>query len=132
MILNIIRHALLASLWLQACSPAKKGMENKGKSDSIAAVEQSIRVSFFSRGEGINGTAREQFEKEFPEQAKKVGVGFEIQKSHWGREGETDFCIRLSVKNTRDGNNKIKAWCRTFAETNDRIYVGENEPCKGQ
>ncbi|MEY4110004.1 MAG: hypothetical protein RLZZ46_358 [Bacteroidota bacterium] len=126
---------LLAAVLILACSSFQQGKIAKSsvkESENPGKTTESIRVSFFSRGEGINAPAREIFEKQLDKELKDEANLFEFKKSFWGREGETDYCITFNPKSTQKQKNKIKNWCKAFADSYDRIYVGENEPCKGQ
>jgi hypothetical protein len=115
-----------------ACRQTKSSAEPSGRMLNSPAAGERLRISFFSKGEGINGTALKKFEAELPKWASAEGIEYRSEKTHWGREGETDICLELSVKNTSSENSKIKTWCRQFAAENDRIYIGENEPCRRQ
>ena len=49
-------------------------------------------VSFYSSGQGIDASTRDEFEKLMNTYPKKIS----FEPKHWGREGETDYCLTLS------------------------------------
>ena len=60
--------------------------------------------------------------------AGKVGKNVDYEKTGWGREGETDYCLRLNELTLKEQSDFI-------AQTNDVlkgakwVHVYENQPC---
>src|SRR5688572_16103050 len=62
--------------------------------DVQVPVEEKYRflVSFYSIGQGIDGDVQQKFLDWVNGYAKKVV----FEEAHWGREGEVDYCFKLT------------------------------------
>jgi hypothetical protein len=119
---------------LIACSSSKKSFENSSNetvsnSESLADSIYSLRISFISIGSGTDKKTKqeyEQFLKQFEESNK---VTILLDKASWGKEGEIDFCIKLT--GLSDALRK-----QFIQETKDKlknsklVRIYENTTCK--
>ncbi|HEY0261531.1 MAG TPA: hypothetical protein VGB95_00785 [Chitinophagales bacterium] len=53
-------------------------------------------MTFGSIGSGTNSNAYKQFQQFISNYEKKKGKKLEYESVHWGMEGETDYCFKLS------------------------------------
>ena len=59
----------------------------------------------------------------------KLGKKVDYEKTHWGREGETDFCLELTEL-TQEQQADFVSRTRKLMETAEHLSIYENEPCK--
>jgi len=85
-----------------------------------------LTISFISKGSGIDYKTEEDFEKWLQEQPKHPAY----EKTHWGREGETNFCLKLEELSTREQEIFVKD-VRTKLADKDLVLIAEYAPCKG-
>jgi hypothetical protein len=100
---------------------------NTGIVDPIPAVEDTnatrLVVSFISKGEGIDYKTKDEFEKWL---GMRGNVTWET--TSWGREGEVNFCFRLSNMQTREQDIFVRD-VRTFFTDKELVLVSEWAPC---
>ena len=80
-------------------------------------------VSFISKGEGIDETTRLEFEQWL---LNYGGVTWEI--TSWGREGEKNYCFRLTNMDARRQEVFVRD-VRTFMTDKPLVFVNEWAPC---
>lgn len=85
-----------------------------------------LTISFISRGEGIDYKTKESFEKWLKDQPKHPA--YEV--THWGREGETNFCLKLNELSTREQEIFVRD-VRTQLTDKPLVLVSEYAACKG-
>lgn len=93
--------------------------------DSGQAIYR-LTVSFISKGAGIDYKTQESFEKWLKEQPKHPA--YEV--THWGREGETNYCLKLNELSTREQGIFVRD-VRTQLTDKELVFVSENAVCKG-
>ncbi len=86
-----------------------------------------ISVSFISRGEGIDYKTQETFENWLKEHPKHPAYVV----TNWGREGETNYCLKLNELSTREQEIFVRD-VRTMLADNKLVIVDEHVPCKGR
>ena len=86
-------------------------------------------VSFYSIGAGAEYDFIIKFEDSVGKYAGKIGKNIDYEKSGWGREGETDFCLRLNELTLSQQAEFIKE-TRELLKTAKWVHVNENEPCR--
>ena len=79
-----------------ATTPEAVIPETKIKADSVKEDLYRFTVVFFSIGEGTENKYMTAFEDFIGVFAGKVGKNVDYEKTGWGREGETDYCLRLN------------------------------------
>lgn len=85
-----------------------------------------LTVSFISKGEGIDYKTQEAFEnwlKDYPKHP-----AYEV--THWGREGEMNYCLKLNELSTREQEIFVRD-VRTQLTDKPLVFVTEYAKCKG-
>jgi len=131
-----MRHILIfiAITSFFACSSSKKSTENsnsefEANSETTADSIYSLRVSFISIGSGTDRKARKEYEQfiiQF-EQSNKVTVL--LEKANWGKEGEIDFCIKLTGLNN-DLQKQFIQGTKDNLKDSKLVRIYENTSCK--
>jgi hypothetical protein len=85
-----------------------------------------LTISFISKGEGIDYKTQESFENWLKEQPKRPS--YEV--THWGREGETNYCLKLNELSTREQGIFVRD-VRTQLTDKPLVFVSEYAACKG-
>lgn len=80
-------------------------------------------VSFISKGEGIDYKTKEEFEKWLAMREK-----FTYETTNWGREGEVNYCFRMTGISTREQDIFVRD-VRTFLTDKSLVLVSEYEKC---
>lgn len=83
-----------------------------------------VTISFASRGSGIDHATQATFLKWMGEFQPHVVY----EETHWGREGEVDYCLKLSELSTKDQERFVKE-ARSQLGNKDLIFLKENTPC---
>src|ERR1051326_3272637 len=93
---------------------------------STAPQNNNVRyvVSFYSIGQGIDGTTHNEFVKFLNSYPKKIS----FEPKHWGREGETDYCLALSELNPRSETEFITK-AKTILAKSKLVHEKENAQC---
>jgi hypothetical protein len=131
-----MRHILIfiAITSFFACSSSKKSTENsnsefEANSETTADSIYSLRVSFISIGSGTDRKARKEYEQfiiQF-EQSNKVTVL--LEKANWGKEGEIDFCIKLTGL-SNDLQKQFIQGTKDNLKDSKLVRIYENTSCK--
>src|SRR5258708_335160 len=121
---------LIGILNIFACSSSKKASTAVliKSNDSIKVVNYRLIVSFISTGQGPDIKAKAEFKNYISnfEQSQNVKISYE--EIHWGREGESDYCMKLSELNSVQQNNFINGVKNIF-NGNKLVFIKENSPC---
>ena len=88
-----------------------------------------FNVSFISIGSGIDSKAKQAFIEFIRSFEEKNKVKIIYETAPWGREGETDFCFKLSDLNK---GNQIKfiADSKDNLKNSKLVRFTENTTCK--
>ncbi len=88
-------------------------------------------VSFYSICCGINRQAQEKFDKFITGYEKKRGKRLAKTAIRWGKEGEIDYCLRLSELSPRE--RKIFIYrVRLLLKRSKLVHINENVPCRSE
>ncbi len=82
-----------------------------------------LKVSFISKGEGIDYQTKEEFEKWLGMREK-----FVYEMRTWGREGEFTYCFRMTNVSTREQDIFVKD-VRTFLTDKPLVVIEEMVKC---
>jgi hypothetical protein len=96
------------------------------KKDTIIA-NQSLTVSFISKGSGIDKVAFNTFKKSIETHDSLNGCKLTYQVKNWGREGERDFYF--PSQNTKKYNEFVMGTEKIF-NSNNRVRIKKNVPAK--
>ncbi len=105
------------------------------KTDATAKLDSSkgdlyrLSVVFFSIGSGTDNKAMTAYEDFISDFAVKSGKNIDFERTPWGREGETDYCLRL---NELDAKGQVDFVQQTKEKLKDAkwVHIYENEPCR--
>lgn len=113
---------------VQPQQPAQPQMEQQTNSQQQAADPMNYRltVSFYSKGEGTDYKTREEFDKFLEEFSPSVAV----EKKRWGREGESDYCFKLSEL-TKAQQDDFVGKAKAILSKSQLVHIKENVPCRG-
>jgi hypothetical protein len=97
---------------------------------NLQSDEDPIRfvVLFYSIGEGSEFDLIKEFESSIKSYGSTIGKEIDYQKLSWGREGETDFCIRLTELNVSQKVDFIEK-SRALLKKGKWVNIYENYVC---
>jgi len=81
-------------------------------------------VSFFSTAAGIDGKINDEFVKFLDTYPKKIAY----EPTHWGREGEIDYCLKLSELSTAEQEDFVKK-AKVILSKSSLVNINENAAC---
>jgi hypothetical protein len=81
-------------------------------------------VSFYSPGNGIDAATKDAYDKFLEGYKDKV----EVEQYRWGREGEIDYCLKLSKLSAAEKKDFI-AKSRALLEKSQKVNISENAAC---
>ena len=92
-----------------ACNTPKKTTESKlqnqvSQKKPLPDSLYRFTVSFISIGSGTDKNAKKQFMQFIQQFNEKNNVKVNTEIANWGREGETDYCLKLSELNKQQQN----------------------------
>ena len=101
------------------------------KKNLEVAVQEPFRlvISFISIGSGINLSAKEKLENYLQLNELLKMKNPEIERNPWGREGEVDFCMKLSSFTSIE-QEKIVKGIREQLKNQEHIFIEENAICR--
>jgi hypothetical protein len=102
--------------------------ETTMKVDSVKEDVYRFTVVFFSKGEGTENKYMTAFEDFIGVFAGKVGKNIDYEKTGWGREGETDYCLRLNELTPQEQADFI-VQTKEVLKGAKLVHVYENQPC---
>lgn len=123
-----------AILALLACNSTKKTTESKSQnqvSQNTILPDSIYRftVSFISIGSGTDKKARQQFSQFIEQFNEKSNVKINAEITNWGREGETDYCLKLAGLNKQQ-QDKFIADTKELLKESSLVRYYENSVCK--
>ena len=92
----------------------------------ISAEEETYRlvVAFYSKGEGIDSKVNDVFVKFLDSHPKKIAY----EPTHWGREGEIDYCLKLSELSPVEQDEFVKK-AKDLLSKSSLVHVNESAKC---
>lgn len=86
---------------LFACNSTKNVTDKKtttSKTQNTITTDTNYRfsVSFISIGAGIDKKAKQKYDQYITEYEQKNKVQLNYETTNWGREGEVDYCFKLT------------------------------------
>lgn len=131
----------VSSIFILSSSACKQSKEASTKTSDPAISAQATQIpdtfpkksrlviSFFSIASGVDDKAIIRFEDSIGEYAGALGINIDYEKTHWGREGETDFCLELRELNSEQQLDFVSK-TRELLKTAEHVKIYENEPCR--
>lgn len=130
---------LLIVLFFANCKPSqnretkKETKETNNKNtESVTLTDSSIYslvASFYSRGEGIDFKVANEYKTFLLNYKTSNELALEHDIISWGREGETDFCIRFNNLSEKDKRLFLEKSQEILKKT-DRVNIKENASCR--
>lgn len=84
-------------------------------------------VSFYSKGEGIDGKTNDEFVKFLDSYTKKIAY----TPTRWGREGEINYCLYLKELSASEQTEFIKQ-ANVILNKSKLVHVNENAICENK
>ena len=117
---------------LFACSSTKVQTDNSKRdgqySETVSDSSYVLKVSFFSIGSGIDGKVRQEYERYINEFQTTNNVTIVFDKTSWGKEGEIDYCIKLTGL-TKELQQEFIQSTKDKIKDSKRIRLYENTTC---
>lgn len=110
-------------------SPSETMTRSELKTDSITDDLYRLTVSFYSIGMGTENDFIQRFEDSIGTFSGKVNKTIDYSKNSWGREGETDFCLKLNELSEKEQLEFIQE-TRKLLQDAKWVHVNENAPCR--
>jgi hypothetical protein len=88
-----------------------------------------LAVSFYSICCGIDQKAKEDLDKFIARYEKSKRKRLKKVETHWGREGEIDYCFKLKELSRRDQTRFISQ-VRTLLKSSKLVHINENATCQ--
>lgn len=96
---------------------------------TVPTLPDSLVVSFYSRGEGAPFKVIKEFDSYLSDYVNQASLKDLYDRIPWGREGEIDYCLRLSQL----PNNKKLALINRIREITSKtelVHVTDNGTCR--
>ena len=119
---------LKTAIALLSCLIVLLSCKTKQPVTATVNPDQIIKISLYSKGEGIDRKAEGIIQYIISKYQKK-GFDFTYVVTHWGREGEKDYCIdaqKLKAEDYRQLLNEIQASLKDM-----QVHIYEKHPCGG-
>ncbi|MFN5415736.1 MAG: hypothetical protein ACK5B9_01680 [Flavobacteriia bacterium] len=115
-------------LLLLSCHTSKNTTQKDNTENNISANMRFI-VSFISIGSGPDGEAKILLDNYLADYQTKNKVKLTIKTTKWGREGEIDYCFKLSELKDKEQSSFIKE-VQDLLKNSTLVRYEENSPCK--
>jgi hypothetical protein len=86
-------------------------------------------VSFISIGEGIDPEGKMKLDRTVNPWSERKGKPIQAEQYSWGREGEVDFCYRLTELTPEEQRLFVSQVTEVFKD-NKLVYITENQSCR--
>lgn len=97
--------------------------------EEARAQTHRLVVSFYSICCGIDAKAQADFDKFIKRYEKSKRKRLTKTASHWGREGEIDYCMSLAELSPRE-QRKFISQVRTLLKKSKLVHINENATCQ--
>ena len=117
-----------------ACNTPKKTTESKlqnqvSQKKPLPDSLYRFTVSFISIGSGTDKNAKQQFMQFIQQFNEKNNVKVNAEIANWGREGETDYCLKLSELNKQQ-QNQFLTGTKEILKSSTLVRYEENSICR--
>ena len=123
-------------LSLSACFCSKKDVKPQAETENTKSISSTdsifkLRISFISIGAGIDRSAVQHFHEFLKTFEVKHALKLNYTTINWGREGETDYCFKLSELNVSQQNDFVKE-TKEVLKNSSLVRYKENCICRGR
>lgn len=115
-------------LLLLSCHTSKNATQKDNSENNISENMRFI-VSFISIGSGPDGEAKIQLDTYLTDYQTKNKVKLDFKTTKWGREGEIDYCFKLSELKNKEQSSFIRE-VQNLLKNSTLVRYTENSPCK--
>lgn len=122
-----MKYLLILSMVVLTTLGCKSSQKTGG--DAADPSLARLNVSFYSIGSGINHVAQKEFEAFLGKYQEANGVELKHDVIHWGREGETDYCFKLTELKAK-AQEAFIAETKKALEGKEHVNVNENFKCR--
>ncbi len=126
---KIVSISLCIFLAIACHSTQKTADVNTNKSVILPDSIYRFSVSFISVGSGTDARAEQKFKAFVQQFNEKNKVNITPEIVNWGREGETDYCLKLADLNKRLQDKFIED-TKELLKSSRLIRYEENSICK--
>lgn len=98
---------------------------------ALASAHSRLIVSFYSICCGINQKAKEKLDKFIHNYEQATGKQLTKEVVHWGKEGEIDYCFRLSELSLRE-RKRFVSKVRLLLRRSKLVNINENAACRSE
>lgn len=117
---------------LLSCNSTKTTTQNNTQNNEQTSSNlYRFNVSFISIGSGTDGQARKQFLGFIKVYETKSNIKISMEVANWGREGETDYCLKLSELKSNE-QDKFIADTKELLKNSKLVRYSENTICKNK
>lgn len=110
------------------CKTKKQATTTTSETSTVVSESQTEKyrliISFISKGAGTDGEKRQAI-LDYIEKHPKKPVNKTV---HWGREGETDYCLNLTEL-SKSSQETFIAEIKKIAGNSSLIFISENAVC---
>lgn len=122
--------ALVALVAALGCKNSAKSGGGKGTGSSAANDSiYRLSVSFISIGSGIDAQAQAKYDQFVTEFGTRHKVTLAHETVGWGREGEVDYCFKLSELKSPQQATFVEE-SKALLAGNELVLFKENTPCR--
>lgn len=128
---------LVIAIIMISCKNNKSATTSMTKNEEVIDSIPEIKIDsndyrlvlvFYSIGEGSEFPIFNAFEDSIGSYSQKTGKTIDYRKTSWGREGETDFCLKLNELNKTEQEDFISK-TRLQLKKAKWVHIYENYPC---
>ncbi len=96
-----------------------------------AASNYRLIVSFISFASGIDHRVKKEIDEFILNYEKEKGLRLSKEMVRWGREGEVDYCFKLTEISEDDQEGFISE-INSLAKKSKQVQVRQNAPCRNK
>lgn len=100
------------------------GNDSTVNSNRTGNSNYDLVLSFYSIGAGIDHEAKKSYSEFLDKHKDRITV----ETTRWGREGEVDYCLKLSSLSEGEKKDFIDK-SRQILEKSKLVHIRENSPC---
>ena len=94
-----------------------------------ARAHSRLIVSFSSPGNGIDYKVKKEIDECITSYEKDKDVRLAKEERHWGKEGELDYCFKLSELSKEEQEDFVSR-IKSLVKKSKRTGLVENAPCR--
>ena len=116
---------------ISAAQATEAAVEKDAAETNKATDDSTMRfiVSFYSIGSGISRGMPEKLESFVEKYGLKINQKIIYNKTHWGREGETDYCFPLKELSDAQISEFIMG-AKEELKSAEYVHFLENQECR--